>query len=1111
MSPKKPAHGERKVGRRFSSSAISNKKVYDKTSLVEWNKWIKVVQNFYKLGSLSLSAQSSSDRFNTSSRVKDETNIVLVEKENDNRPYVSIQIFGRSVVALLDSGANRSVIGGNGTYLLELFNLQVQCCCEQTISTADGTVRQIIGYVNLPIQVDQVIKVLKILVVPSLSHEFILGSDFCRAFDIMVDFGTNSYFVGKNHLRVIDNQMRCDDEICTINRICSRSELDSSQDEQLNAVIDNFRSLSSPGLGRTNRIVHKIDTGDTEPIKQRHHVMSPYKLEILNRELDKMLELKVVRPSTSPWASPVLIVEKANGEPRFCFDGRKLNSVTKKCAYPLPIVDHILNKLAGARFLSSIDLKSAFWQIPLEPNSCEKTAFVVPGRGLFEFEVMPFGLCNAAQTQQRLMDSVLGPELDPFVFVYLDDVIIATPSFEQHLEILRIVFNRLKSANLTVNIDKCNFCLPSLKYLGFVVDRHGLRTDPDKVKAMLDYPVPKTATEVKRFIGMCSWYRRFVKDYSTITAPVNALLKGRRKSQKVVWNEEADDAFRQIKQALVSAPILSSPDFSKPFYIQCDASNVGLGVMLTQRNGDNELVVAFASRSLTEVEKKYSVTEKECLSVLFGLDKFRPFIDGVHFTVITDHYSLLWLSNLKNPTGRLARWAMRLSQYDMEIVHRKGALNVIPDALSRAPIESCVVTIDETDVEADPWYKGMLQKVEDSPEKYPEWKKVDGLLYKHVPFDFGFSTNLPAWKLVVPRNQRLEVYKSCHEDPKAAHLGVYKTVNRIRELYYWPRLLQDTRKYVKHCKTCAAQKVSSLARPGFMGQPKKVSFPWQYISIDLLGPLPRSKNGFCYLLLVSDYFTKFCLLHPLREATAPKIVKFLEEQVFLVYGTPQIIACDNGVQFTSVAFQKLTDEYGVKVYFNANFHPQVNAVERVNRVLGAAIRSYLKDIDHRTWDQEIHKIGFALRTAVHEATGYSPTFLNFGRYVPTSGDYYGKLESVKDLDLSDLNRNEYGAEIDKLPQLYADVRRHLAEAYSKNSKQYNLRKRPCQNYQVGDKVWKRNFVLSNRAEHFAAKLAPKFILCTVTKVVSKLVYELTDMQGKNVGKYHVKDLKPYEG
>lgn len=1072
----------------------------------EWRKWLKVVAKFYKSNSNSPLETPSNTNLG-----KGESNIVFVKRENDNRPYVAVQIFGRSVVALLDSGASISVIGKNGTYLLEMFRLTIQESSDLNINVADGTPQRIDGYVEFPIKLGDIEKLVRVLIVPSLPHGLILGSDFCRLFDIAIDYRTNSYLVGKKYLDISQSFSDCEKNLSVINRICSRSELNNEQTKQLNVMIETFRTLSSPKLGRTSKIIHKIDTGEAEPIKQRHHVISPYKLEILNKELDRMLELGVIRPSSSPWASPVLIVEKSNGEPRLCFDGRKLNSVTKKCAYPLPIVDHILNKLSGAKFLSSIDLKSAFWQIPLDPASCEKTAFVVPGRGLFEFCVMPFGLCNAAQTQQRLMDCILGPDLDPFVFVYLDDVIVATPSFDKHIEVLNVVCERLREANLTINIDKCSFCLPSLKYLGFLVDREGLRTDPDKVRAMLEYPVPKTATEVKRFMGMCSWYRRFVPNFATISAPINSLIKGRRKSQKITWTEEAEKSFRELKQALVSAPVLASPDFTKPFYVQCDASTVGVGGLLAQRIGGKEVAIAYTSKTLTEAEKKYTASELELYAVLTSVEKFRPFIDGVHFTVITDHSSLQWLNNLKNPTGRLARWAMKLSQYDMEIIHRKGSLNVVADALSRAPIESCLVTIDRTHVESDSWYKELMRKVVESPDQYSDFKIEDNLLYKHLPFEFGFRTNFSDWKLVIPKGERFNVFKECHEDPKSAHLGIYKTVHRIRQLYYWPRLLQDVRKYVRCCKTCASQKVSTSTRPGFMGHPKKVSFPWQYVSVDLLGPLPRSKNGFCYLLLVSDYFTKYCLLHPLRDAKASHIVKFLEEQVLLVYGVPQVIACDNGTQFTANNFKKLADEYGIKIYYNANFHPQVNAVERVNRVLEAAIRSYIDGIDHRTWDREIHKIGFALRTAVHEATGYTPTFLNFGRYVPASAKYYGKLEAVEDLDVNNINREEYGREIDKLPQLYADVRRHLAEAYRKNARHYNLRKRPADVYHIGDKVWKRNFVLSSRVDHFAAKLAPKFVLCTVSKVVSKLVYELIGPDGKNIGKFHVKDLKPYQG
>ncbi|KAG5895038.1 hypothetical protein JTB14_014776 [Gonioctena quinquepunctata] len=323
-------------------------------------------------------------------------------------------------------------------------------------------------------------------------------------------------------------------------------------------------------------------------------------------------------------------------------------------------------------------------------------------------------------------------------------------------------------------------------------------------------------------------------------------------------------------------------------------------------------------------------------------------------------------------------------------------------------------------------------------------------------------------------------------------------------------MLQEVKKYVRKCNVCAAQKVENSARPRLMGQPKKVTFPWQYGSVDLLGPLPRSKVGFTYLLMVSDYFTKHSLLHPLKKATAPLIEKFLENQVFLIYGAPQILACDNGVQFTGHVFRRLAERYEVKIFHNCKYHPQVNAVERVNMVVGAAIRSYLKNNDHRSWDQEVHKIAFAIRTAVHEMTGFSPSFLNFGWYVPSKGSFYGRIQPPGDISF-EKDRSKYGEEIDKLSDLYLDVRSHLPEAYIKNSRQYNLRKRPVENYQVRDKVWKKNHVLSNAAEGFAAKLAPAYVLCTVHRVISPLVYQLVDKDGKDIGKYHMKDFKRYRG
>lgn len=1010
----------------------------------------------------------------------------------DNRPYIRVSLQGYEVLALLDSGASQTVIGREGLWLLDRLNLTVHRLeTPLKLRTADNVCQPVLGLVELPISVDGVTRNVTALVSNSIVTALTLGSDCCYLFNLRTDFANDTYTVAslKSESKVIRD----------------KGDLDPEQMRALQVVMEKFRSLAGTKLGRTNRVTHVIDTGDAKPIKQRYRPMAPAMLEVVNKEIDEMLELGVIRPSRSPWNSPIVMVKKKDGSLRFCFDGRQLNSVTKPDAYPLPYVSSILDRLGEARFLTSVDLKKAFWQIPLSEESCEKTAFTVPGRGLFEFTVLPFGLSNSPQTLQRLMDNIFGPEFDN-VFVYLDDIVVASRTFAEHISTLTKVYERLKDANFTVNLEKCEFCRPSLTYLGYLIDGKGLRTDPAKVEAITSFPTPKNTTEIKRFMGMAGWYRRFIPNFSTEAAPILELLKGRKKGQQVKWTDKAEIAFQKLKQWLVSSPVLASPDFSKRFIIQCDASDVGVGAVLLQGEEDEEKVIAYASRSLTAAERNYSTTEKECLACLFGVEKFRPYVELTKFKIVTDHSALLWLHKLQSPSGRLARWTARLSQFTFEIVHRKGKFNVVPDALSRAPVPT-ISSLTFTVEDHCAWYTGMIKKIAEHPEKYPDWKCEDQVLYRFVANRHSVISNLVEWKMVVPKTRRCELFKQCHDDPTSAHLGSFKTYMKLCEVYYWPKMKQDVVKYVRGCKICQAAKSSSQLRPGFMGKQKKIQYPFQLISIDLIGPLPRSNKGNSVLLVVTDWFTKFVQVQPLRKATAQAIVKFLENEVFLMFGVPQIVMCDNGPQFVGGVFQKLMEKYKVqKVWYNASYHPQVNPVERTNRVIGTAIRSYVKD-NHRLWDEEIYRIAHALRNAVHEVTGHTPSFLNFGRTVPSQGDYYGRLEAMPN-EITTESREQLIQDINNTSDLYQDIVKRLNQAYEKNKRQYDLRKRPVK-FKKGELVWKRNPVLSDAAKGFSKKLAPKFVMAKVAEVTGSVTYRLTDMNGKNLGVWHVKDLKPH--
>lgn len=434
----------------------------------------------------------------------------------DARPYLKVSIGGVSCSCLLDSGASNTVIGKAGVNFLKDNNIPYSVLdTSLNVCTADGTSQYVEGEVILPFCFNGLYRDLRCFLVPSVQHNFVLGVDFGRAFGVVLDLKNNSWELAETSI---------------VPKICDKSLLNKDQLRILQETIDKFRTLDSPELGRTDVTQHYIDTGNARPFRQRQYMLSPAIQAELHKEIDAMLKLGVIKPSKSPWCSPVLMVRKKNGEYRFCFDGRQLNKVTVKDAFALPFIDSILSRLRDARYLSSIDLKKAFWQIPLETSSREKTAFSVQGRGLFEFVVMPFGLVNSPQTFQRAIEQVLGSDLlNGRVFCYLDDLCIATSTFEEHIEVLDIVYNKLRVAGFTINFEKCEFCKSSLKFLGFVVDEGGLRSDPEKVQAILALKAPKTTTEIKRAMGLISYYRRFLPNFSTLSAPINSLLKGRKR------------------------------------------------------------------------------------------------------------------------------------------------------------------------------------------------------------------------------------------------------------------------------------------------------------------------------------------------------------------------------------------------------------------------------------------------------------------------------------------------------------------------------------------------------------------------------------------------------
>ena len=979
--------------------------------------------------------------------------------------------------------------------------LSINLVHDTKVTVANGTTARVLGSVDMAINLKGKTKVMKVYILPCLSVPCIAGKDFLTRFALLIDTRDNAWsFSSDPGVRyTFERESKMTERI---RGVCALNEWEK---DMLKQFLDKEFKLFDPISGCTNLVSHHIDVGTNTPIKQRYYPVNPRIQEVINQEVDRLLREDIIEPSQSSWSSPVVVVRKGDGKYRFCLDFRKVNAVSKKDAYPLPYMSAILDKLRSAKYLTKIDLHQAYFQIPLDEASKEITAFTVPGRGLFQFKRMPFGLTGAPATFQRLLDRLIGPEMEPHCFAYLDDIIIVTETFEHHLRVLSEVFQKLRSAGLQINRDKCEWCCPQIRYLGFIINEHGLSVDPEKVGPVVNYPVPRNIQQLRRFLGMASWYRRFVGNFSSIIAPLRQLLK---KGVKWRWGQEQQRSFEKIKEYLTTTPVLASPDFNETFYLQTDASSVGLGAVLTQFFDGAERVIAYASRSLTAQELKYSVTEKECLSVLWSIEKFRVYLEGYHFVVITDHSSLRWLHKLNNPNGRLARWSLSLQGYDFEVRHRKGSEHVVPDALSRIP--ECIDLVNSGAVEslsADPWYNKRFGQVQNNPANYPDWKIENGELYVHraQAIDHLLEGSSCPWKLCIPKERVGGVLKENHDTTQAGHLGVEKTCSRIKQLYYWPGLVLDVARYVGRCDICQRFKVEQRRPAGKMGT-REVQEPWLLVATDIMGPLVRSSKGNQYIIVFQDLFTKWVELRAVRHATAETVKAAFRELVILRWGAPKFLVSDNGPQYVNRIMSQLAEDHGILLSFTPPYHPQANPVERVNRVLKTMISSFVKE-NHKKWDMHLNDFCYAMNSAVHSSTGYSPALLNFGRELHICRSERSTREVTDAVVVRPVK--EWVGRLRNLKELHDLVQCNLTEAYCRQGKYYNLRHRDRE-YFPGDLVLKRNFVLSSAAQNFSSKLSPKFVgPYRILRSISRNVYELETDQGQSIGKWHVKDLKPY--
>ena len=775
----------------------------------------------------------------------------------------------------------------------------------------------------------------------------------------------------------------------------------------------------------------------------------------------------------------------------------------------------------------------------MSPADREKTAFCTPD-GLFEFKVMPFGLCNAPATFQRLMDTVLAGLQWSSCLVYIDDVIVLGRSFDDHLLNLRAIFEQMRKAGLKLKPSKCALCKHTVEFLGHIVSSDGVHTDPKKTEKVSKWPTPSNRQELLRFLGLTSYYRRFVRDYASIAKPLHHLTE---KNVAFGWTSECQSAFENLRQKLVSTPILAFPDCSKPFLLDTDASDVGIGAVLSQVQDGTERVIAYASRVLSKPERQYCVTRRELLAVVVFIQHFRPYLLGNTFTLRTDHGSLKWLQNFKNPEGQLARWLERLQEYNFTIEHRSGKRHGNADALSRLPCVQCgrsehftnddIVNVLAVDIRRslgghnpeeihrlqleDNIIGPVLRAVEKNEKPLPaqiktmcpesrrlfqqfdQLKIKDSQLYRrfHDPKDPRESGE--HLQLVVPNVLKKDLLQELHAGVASGHLGEEKTMSRLRERFYWPGQWNAVQDWCRTCAVCATRKTKAPKARAPL-QTITASYPMQIIAMDILGPLPESESGNKYVLVIGDYFTRWMEAYPIHNQEAVAVARKLTNEWFFRFSLPEQLHTDQGKQFESELIAEICRLLRIQKSHTTAYHPQCDGlIERFNRTLLDMLSTAIKD-HHFDWEDCIRPACMAYNTSVQSSTGYTPFFLTFGREAKIPADImFGSSNNA------DVSTSTFAAELrSRLSEAFSKARENTAVRHERQKEFYD-EKVHGKPFAVGELVWLHSpAVPRGKPKKFHHPWSGPY---KVIKVLSTVNYRIQSVNGRKRYVVHFDRLK----
>ena len=863
-----------------------------------------------------------------------------------------------------------------------------------------------------------------------------------------------------------------------------------------------------PGIPPTRQVEFRIDlVPGAAPVAKAPYRLAPSEMKELSEQLKELSDKGFIQPSSSPWGAPILFVKKKDGTFRMCIDYRELNKLTVKNRYPLPRIDDLFDQLQGSSVYSKIDLRSGYHQLRVREEDIPKTAFRTR-YGHYEFQVMPFGLTNAPAVFMDLMNRVCKPYLDKFVIVFIDDILIYSRNKEEHAEHLRTILELLKKEKLYAKFSKCDFWISTVQFLGHIINNKGIHVDPAKIEAVKGWTSPTSPTEIRQFLGLAGYYRRFIEGFSKIAKPLTELTQ---KNKKYNWEEKQESAFQLLKQKLCEAPILALPEGNEDFVVYCDASHHGLGAVLMQR----DKVIAYASRQLKKNEENYTTHDLELGAVVFALKIWRHYLYGTKCTVFTDHKSLQHILDQKELNMRQRRWLELLNDYDCEIRYHPGKANVVADALSRKDrikplrVRSLGMTIHsplpaqiiKAQMEALQEENRQYEKIdrrsnlEDQVDRMPNNEKEfvrrnDGMLcFKErywIPL-FGGIRDL--------------IMHESHKSKYSIHPGSNKMYHDIKKNYWWPNMKADIAEYVGKCLTCSRVKAETQKPSGLLVQPEIPVWKWERITMDFITKLPKTSTGLDTIWVIIDRLTKSAHFLPIKETDEMEtLAQLYFKEIVIRHGVPISIISDRDSRFTSRFWESLQKSLGTRLDMSTAYHPQTDGQsERTIQTLEDMLRACVIDFG-KGWDRHLPLVEFSYNNSYHASIKAAPFEALYGRKCRSPICW----TEVGDMQLT-------GPELihDTTEKIF-QIKQRLQAARDRQKSYADVRRKPME-FQVGDKVmlkvspWKGMIRFGKRGKLNPRYIGPFKILERIGSVAYKL--ELPDELSRVHPTFHVSQLK----